>query len=105
MDDEAVIQQFIGERPRAEQISEWIAVLGQRLRRLEQEMRETAGRGESPPATLRAKVERLKQQVAALREEQAITEFVEDSVRVTLAMGAVVEAVGEDDIADDRTRK
>src|SRR5262245_44785522 len=103
MDDEAVIQQFMGDRPRSEQISEWVTVLGQRLRKLEQEARDAAGRGEAPPPTLQAKIERLKQQIAALREEQAITEFVEDSVRVTLAMGTVVEGMGEDDIADDRT--
>ena len=33
----------------------------------------------------------MKRQIAALEQEQMITEFVEDLVRVTLAMGSINE--------------
>ena len=97
MDEERAICEFLGERPRAEQLGEWLAALRQRLASLEEEAKRVAAPGmEGPQAALQAKIAQLRLQIRALAEEAAITEFVEDSVRVTLAMGAVAEGAGED---------
>ena len=50
--------------------------------------------GEAAPAqaaSLKSRLTELERQIAALEQEELITEFVEDSVRVTLAMGSVSE--------------
>ncbi len=95
MEEEAIIQQFLGEQPRAEQLSGWIEVLQSRLARLESEARQLAP-GSTPPAALAGGLADLRRQISALQEEAAISQFVEDSVRVTLAMGAVTDPTGED---------
>ena len=87
MDQEEAIRDFLGDRPRADEISEWKAALEQRLQALQRERE----RADAASPSLVAKIEQLKRQIAALDQEHAITEFVEDSVRVTLAMGAVVD--------------
>jgi len=94
MEDERVLRSFLGDRPDSEQLSDWAATLRDRLRRLREESRRASPQD---AAALQRKVQRLEEQVAALDEEAAITQFVEDSVRVTLAMGAVAEGAGEDE--------
>jgi hypothetical protein len=92
VDDDTIIESFLGERPRATQIEGWLEALRTRLAGFQQEAREAAP---DEAARLRGKIRELEQQVAALEKEAAITQFVEDSVRVTLAMGTVVEQGGE----------
>jgi phage shock protein A len=87
MDQEEAIRDFLGDRPRADEISEWKAALEQRLQALQRERE----RADAATPSLLAKIEQLKRQIAALDQEHAITEFVEDSVRATLAMGAIVD--------------
>ncbi|MFN3650562.1 MAG: hypothetical protein ACK47B_13375 [Armatimonadota bacterium] len=85
MDEQRAIQEFLGDRPRSDQLSEWRETLEQRLQALEADAKE-AGPG---AGALQAKLAQLRKQVVALREEEAVTRYVEDSVRVTLAMGSV----------------
>lgn len=85
MDETEAIRDFLGDRPEAQQLREWRETLERRLASLEAEQKK--GGGLSPALT--RQLEQLKRQVAALRQEEAITEFVEDSVRVTLSMGAL----------------
>ena len=92
VDDESVIESFLEGRPRADQLGHWAASLQQRLATV----REEASRsGDTTPRTS-ARIKELQRQIAALSQEMAITEFVEDSVRVTLAMGSVADVGGED---------
>ena len=93
MEEERIIRDFLGDRPDAAQLAEWVETLRGRLARLQAEARRAAG--DDAPA-LEAQIKRLKRQIAALEEEAAITQFVQDSVRVTLAMGAATEGGGEE---------
>lgn len=92
MDEQEAIKEFLGERPDSNQLNDWRVTLEQRLHALEEEQRRTAGANPG----LRSKIEQLKKQIAALREEEAITLFVEDSVRVTLAMGQMADPIEEE---------
>jgi hypothetical protein len=88
-DEATAIREFLGERPDSGQLEDWRVTLEQRLQALETE------RTRGGDARFSVKIEQLKRQIAALRQEEAITGFVEDSVRVTLAMGAVADPVDE----------
>jgi hypothetical protein len=87
-DDQAIIEGFLGNQPSSAQLREWRETLMARARRLRQEMGEAAP---AQAASLKSRLTELERQIAALEQEEMITEFVEDSVRVTLAMGAVSE--------------
>jgi phage shock protein A len=89
MKPEEAVREFLGDRPGADELTEWRATLEDRLKKLEAE------RDKSDKASngLNNKIAQLKKQIAALRQEEAITQFVEDSVRVTLAMGTVAEGM------------
>jgi hypothetical protein len=93
MDEQKAIRSFLGERPDSEQLREWRKTLEERLKRLLADQ-------ESLPAGERARIEtrasELRRQIAALEQEELVTEFIEDSVRVTLAMGSVVDGEQED---------
>ena len=91
MDREEAVRQFIGDRPAAGELQEWRETLERRVRSLERDR----ARGGPDAASLGKEIDQLTRQLAALREEEAITRFVEDSVRVTLAMGAAYEAADE----------
>jgi len=91
MDEADAIRDFLGDRPEAQQLREWRETLERRLTSLQAEQRRGA-----PLPGLPKQIEQLKRQISALREEEAITEFVEDSVRVTLAMGALDAGMDEE---------
>ena len=93
MNDEQAVQQFLGDRPGADQLREWRTTLERRLKSLEQERE----RLKDADKGLEAKIAQLRKQIAALGEEEAITEFVEDSVRVTMRMGAAADEVASDE--------
>ena len=93
MDEERIVREFLGDRPDAAQLTEWVAALNDRLGRLQAELSRPSPEDRT---ALEAQVKRLKRQIAALEEEAAITQFVQDSVRVTLAMGAATEGGGEE---------
>ncbi len=93
MNEDDTIREFLGERPAAAQLREWRDALERRLDALEGDRKKAAG---PVPASLESKIAQLKRQITALQEEEAITQFVEDSVRVTLAMGAVSEGMDDE---------
>ena len=84
--EEDVIRDFLGERPEAAQLRDWRETLEYRLRSLEAELAKASS--EQRPA-IESRLQPLRKQIAALRQEEAVTTFVEDSVRATLQMGAV----------------
>ncbi len=93
MDEDKAIREFLGERPDAAQWRQWRETLEERLRRL---LAARAGAPSEAQAELAGRIAELRNQIAALEQEELITEFIEDSVRVTLAMGSVVDGELED---------
>lgn len=93
MDDSEAVERFLEGRPDSVQLAEWRATLEDRLRALRQER----DRGDAPRERFQREIRQLEQQIGALREEEAITGFVEDSVRVTLRMGSTVEGMEEEE--------
>ena len=92
MDEQQAIQQFLGDRPDTSQLREWRTTLEDRVKALRSERSRVTG---DKASILETRIAQLEKQVAALREEEAITEFVEDSVRVTLAMGTISAGMEE----------
>jgi cell division protein FtsB len=86
--EQAAIEKFLGDQPSSVQLRQWRDTLVTRAQRLRRELKEATP--QQAPA-LRARVAEMERQIAALEQEQLITEFVEDSVRATLAMGSVTE--------------
>jgi hypothetical protein len=93
MDEQKAIRSFLGDRPDSGQWREWRQSLEERLKRLLAE-RESAAPEER--SRFDARVAELRRQIVALQQEEMVTEFIEDSVRVTLAMGSVVDGEQED---------
>jgi phage shock protein A len=89
MQPEEAVREFMGDRPGADELTEWRATLEDRLKKLEAER----DKGDKASSSLTNKISQLKKQIAALRQEEAITQFVEDSVRATLRMGSVAEGM------------
>jgi hypothetical protein len=87
-DEQVAIDQFLGKDPSSAQLRQWRETLIARSRRLRRELKEA---DPNQQAALRARLAEMSRQIAALEQEAMITEFVEDSVRVTLAMGSVAE--------------
>src|SRR5437867_11641004 len=87
-EEQAAIEHFLGDQPTSAQYRQWRETLQERARRLRRDLHEADPR---QAAALRARLAEMERQIAALEQEELITEFVEDSVRVTLAMGSVAE--------------
>jgi hypothetical protein len=87
-EEQAAVEQFLGDEPSSAQLRQWRETLRARARRLRQELKEA---DPERAAVLRARLAEMDRQIAALEQEELITEFVEDSVRVTLAMGSIAE--------------
>lgn len=85
MHEQEAIHDFLGERPGSDELRDWLATLEHRLSAMKEERKTAFPDG---VRALNKKIAQLQKQVDALREEAAITQFVEDSVRATLAMGA-----------------
>lgn len=88
MTEEETVKQFLGDRPGSDQLREWREALEQRLGAMQGERKRIL---DGSGAALDAKMEQLRRQIDALLEEEAVTKYVEDSVRVTLAMGVGAE--------------
>jgi hypothetical protein len=84
--EQDVIRDFLGDRPEAAQLRDWRETLERRLHAMEAELSTLSP---EKRAALESRLPPLRKQIAALREEEAVTTFVEDSVRATLAMGAI----------------
>jgi len=87
-DEQAAIDQFLGDKPSSAQLRQWRETLQVRARRLRRELVEA---DPAKAASLGARLAEMERQIAALEQDELITEFVEDSVRVTLAMGGLAE--------------
>jgi hypothetical protein len=94
MEEESTIREFLGDGPLADELHEMRVLLAERLSRLTRDLDEASDLDRPPLAT---RINALKEQVAALEQEELIARFVEDSVRVTLAMGRVVDGETEID--------
>jgi hypothetical protein len=87
-EEETAIEEFLGGEPSSAQLRQWRETLVARATRLREELK-SADREQVP--ALRARLKEMDRQIAALEQEELVTEFVEDSVRVTLAMGSVAD--------------
>jgi hypothetical protein len=87
-EEQAAIEQFLGNEPSSAQLRQWRETLLERSKRLRQELKAADPKQE---VALRARLAEMSRQIAALEQEEMITEFVEDSVRATLAMGSIAE--------------
>ena len=84
--EEQAIAEVLGENPRAQELREMRIALEQRRDGMRRERERAQERPEQ--TRLQAKIQELDKQIAALRQEEGITQFVESSVRVTLHQAA-----------------
>ena len=96
---EQAIDEFMDGQPRANQWREMRVALAGRLKDSLAVREEAISKGE-PTVKLDRKVRELREQINALAEEEAISQFVEDSVRSTLQRQARVR-VGADFEVDE----
>lgn len=82
IDEEQVIDEFLGENPRARELRLMRGALEHRREAFQRE--KERAKDEREKSTLRAKIAELDKQIEVLRQEEEITGFVETSVRVTL---------------------
>lgn len=82
LNEDQVIDEFLGEKPRARELRLMRMALVERRNAFAHD-RDRA-KEEQERAKLDHKLAELNRQIAAIREEEAITHFVEDSVRATL---------------------
>ena len=85
VDEQEVVRDFLGDRAGSEQLRQWRETLEHRLHSLEAEAKRLEG---AERAAVEGRLPPLRKQIAALHKEEAVTGFVEESVRATLAMGA-----------------
>jgi hypothetical protein len=81
-DAESAIESVLGENPRASELQQLIVALGQRRAAVLREADRSVSAGER--IKLEAKLAEINMQLKVLREEEAITTFVENSVRATI---------------------
>jgi hypothetical protein len=89
MQEEQAIEQFLGDQPRSEEWARMRQTLLERLRRVTEERDALPS---EQRAGLDARIRSMREQIAVLEREELVTRFVEDSVRVTLAMGSAVDS-------------
>jgi hypothetical protein len=82
-EDEQIVEEFLGDQPRADTWRSYKEALAARLKEA------LASRDAVAPDSLQylnldKKVDELREMVRVLAEEEAITQFVEDSVRATM---------------------
>lgn len=81
-DVDQVIDEFLKEKPRARDLAEMIDALQIRRENFLREKELTTDRVRQKEWDSR--IREVEQQIRILREEQAITNFVEDSIRVSI---------------------
>lgn len=82
LSEEQVIDEFMGEHPRARELALMREALESRLAMFQKELQSATG--DTERAHLQSRIKEVEQQIAVLEQEEAITTFVENSVRVTL---------------------
>lgn len=78
MDD--IVRDFLGDQASASELKEMREALEERLRRLRVELEADPGRHDE----LRQRMQQVQRQIHALAEEEAISGFVEDTVRASV---------------------
>ncbi len=95
LDEEALIERLIEEvlegHPRAEQWRQWRQALEERLQKLVA----LKAKGIREYEDLDERIEELKRYIAVLREEEIITEFVEQQVRMVVGKAKLERMLGE----------
>lgn len=81
LEDQAIAD-VLGENPRARELEGMRIALQQRRDAMRRDYKQTTDK--AAQTRLQAKIQELNKQIAALRQEEQITQFVENSVRVTL---------------------
>lgn len=89
-DEEQIIDEVLGENARARELRLMRAALEERRALFQREQERTNDEVENK--RLNAKINELTRQIEAVRQEEAISEFVEGSVRVTLHKPAFEDA-------------
>lgn len=97
---EQALDDFLEGQPRAEQWRGYREALAARLRDAIA-ARDTAAADDPQRPNLDARVEELREMVHALAEEEAITQFVENSVRAAIARPAPPPRPGDEFDLDD----
>ncbi len=96
LNDEVLIEQLIEQvlegHPRAEQWRQWREALEERLEKL----LELKAKGIIEYPDIDQRIEELKRYIAVLREEEIITEFVEQQVRMVIGKAKLKQMVGEE---------
>ena len=80
--EDEVIDEVLGENPRARELRQMRSALEQRRAAFHRDREHATDPQEQ--TRLDAKIAEMDKQIEVLRQEEAITTFVEDSVRVTL---------------------
>ena len=81
-DEEQIVDEFMEGNTRARELRMMRAALEHRHEMIQSDLRRAKTDAEQLP--LRSKLRELTRQIAALRQEESISEFVETSVKVTL---------------------
>ncbi len=96
LNDEALFERLLEEvlegQPRAEQWRQWREALEERLNKL----LELKAKGINEFPDLDERIEELRRYIAVLREEEILTEFVEQQVRMVLGKARLRQALGGD---------
>ena len=95
-EDEEILDSFFGENDRASELRELKETLQTRLRIVTAE-RDAMPEMDGGRASLERKIRELKEQVNVLAEEEAVSSFVEESVRATLYRPGGGSDLGPDD--------
>jgi hypothetical protein len=95
-EDEEILESFFGENTRARELRELKETLQTKLRIVTAE-RDAMPELDGGRAMLERKIRELKEQVSVLAEEEAVSTFVEDSVRATLYRPNTGSDLGPDD--------
>ena len=89
LDEEEILDEFMGENPRARELRLMRGALEQRRSGFSRDRERSASEREK--SAMSAKITELDRQIAAIRQEEEITTFVEGSVRLTLNKPALGE--------------
>ena len=89
IDEDEIIDDVLGDNPRASQLRLMRAALEERRGALRKELERSQDDVERN--RLQGKIKVLDKQIEALRQEEGVSEFVETSVRVVLSKSALDE--------------
>lgn len=95
-----VINDFLGGEVRSDELHEMVEALSARLEDRRNELSKLAS-GSADWDVLQAELKELEKQVLVLKREEAITQFVEDSVKMTLSTSEMLEGGEEMELNEE----